>query len=60
LDFVPFVITYVRKFSIRLQWKKKKEALMKTAKKQQELRGLEIYEEEYRFSTARTSAAESL
>jgi hypothetical protein len=49
----------VKKFSIRLQWKKK-EALMKTAKKQQELRGLEMYEDEYRFSTTRTSAAESL
>jgi hypothetical protein len=54
-----FCITYVRKFSIILQWKKK-EALMKTAKKQQELQGLEVYEDEHRFSTTRTSAAESL
>jgi len=44
---------------MRLQWKKK-EALMKTAKKQPELRALEICEDEYRFSTTRTSAAESL
>lgn len=34
-----FCITYLSKFSIRLQWKKR-EALMKIARKQQELRGL--------------------
>jgi hypothetical protein len=59
LDSLAFVITFVRKFSIRLEWKKK-EALMKTAEKQQELRDLEMYEDEHRFCFIRTSATESL